>query len=154
MKTQTYIDFKNFVKTNCVIPYNDYKKDGYKLFRYDGDAAHLIYTAWYIFKHRLTGDAIEEYIKKDFDATKKHFTHNGCNMYYGGIQILKPNAVKSKNKWGTEYYASDQYEIEVKCSFCGGDYISLPKWKDSVMKLYNYWNAKLHAENFNNAFKE
>ena len=142
MKTQTYIDFKNFVKTNCVTPYNDVKKDGYKLFHYDGDSAHMIYSAWYMLKHNLTDEQREEYIIKDFEAAKKHFSSSGC---YGHCCILKPDAKKTEGKYGS-YYDNDQYDLQVRCDFCGDAYISLPKWKEAVNTIYNYWKTKLDNE--------
>lgn len=141
MKTNTYTQFKSFIKANCIDI-----REGYHYPKYMDDEAHLIYTAWYMFKHNLNKKQVEEYIDKDIEASKKKFSSHGINF---NISILKPDAKPAGTLYnGWPYYNKDSYEFQISGCYGGGAWLSITnaKWKENVMKFYQYWDDKRTEE--------
>lgn len=123
MKTNTYAQFKSFVKTNCI--------DQTTACHW-GDSAHLIYSAWYMFKHRLNEEERKEFLKKDFENMYKRMYNNGLSLY---IEVNTKD-ISYKNS----LYTSGGCEYDYRKS----EY--LVKWTDAVTKFFNIWNSKLEQE--------
>ena len=144
MKTNTYGEFKEYVVNNCVK-----NQEGKDYAVYDGDSAHLIYSAWYMFKHNLTPEQCQEYLEKDYEATRKHFYSQGGYAY---VDIKKPDAkpetVTYPSGYSFERYKDTDYLLKFSVSICGGDSYEYHKkdWINGVMKFYNFWKAKLDKE--------
>jgi len=144
MKTNTYREFKEYVVNNCVK-----NQEGKDYAVYDGDSAHLIYSAWYMFKHNLTPEQCQEYLEKDYEATRKHFYSQGGYAY---VDIKKPDAkpetVTYSNRYSFQRYKDDDYLLKFSVSISGGDCYKYSKsdWVNGVMKFYNFWKAKLDKE--------
>lgn len=140
MKTNTYRDFKNFVVNNCVK--NAEGKD-YK--HYENDTAHLIYSAWYMFKHQLNEAQCLEYLKEDYRKSRKHFFNHGAHVC---MMILGDNP--KYNEYGRP--TKESYDLQIVFYISGGEYYEneCRNWVANCMKLYNYWKEKLDRE-LNNA---
>ena len=144
MKTNTYGEFKEYVVNNCV---KNQKGKDYAV--YYGDSAHLIYSAWYMFKHNLTPEQCQEYLEKDYTATRKHFYSHGG---YAHVEIIKTDAVPKiityPSGWQTEEYSTSDYLYKGYTHIDGGAYYesSQKEWIKGVMEFYNFWKAKLDKE--------
>lgn len=140
MKTNTYRQFKNYVLDNCVnkLPNKDYRY-------YEGDSAHLIYSAWYMFKHQLTPEQCLEYLNEDYNKTHKHFYSHGGYAY---VELVKDGAVKTLGQWNNYVYKPDDIIEKYSTSVEGGDGYerSRKNWIEGVMKFYNFWKNKLDLE--------
>lgn len=125
MKTNTYAQFKNFVKKYV------FNKDN---FNYYGSSAHVIHSAWYIFKHNLNNEQALIFLMKDFDAMYKKMYNNAISV---SITIndkdfdiayrarLYTSGGSEYNRRKTEYFA---------------------EWSNIVLGLYNIWNNKRERE--------
>ena len=125
MKTNTYAQFKNFVKKYV---FNKIK------FNYYGSSAHVIHSAWYIFKHNLNNEQALIFLMKDFDAMYKKMYNNALRF---SITIndkdfdityrarLYTSGGSEYNRRKTEYFA---------------------EWSNIVLGLYNIWNNKREEE--------
>lgn len=125
MKTNTYAQFKNFVKKYV------FNKDN---FNYYGSSAHVIHSAWYIFKHNLNYEQALIFLMKDFDAMYKKMYNNAISV---SITIndkdfdiayrarLYTSGGSEYNRRKTEYFA---------------------EWSNIVLGLYNIWNSKRERE--------
>ena len=140
MKTNTYRQFKNYVIDNCVnkLPNKDYQY-------YTGDSAHLIYSAWYVFKHRLNEEECLAYLNEDYDKTRKHFYSHGAYAY---VELVKDGAVKELGQWNNYVYKPEDIIEKYSTSIEGGDGYerSRKNWIEGVMKFYNFWKNKLDLE--------
>lgn len=126
MKTNTYAQFKNFVKKYVL------NKD--VNFNYYGASAHVIHSAWYIFKHNLTTEQAFEFLKKDFDGMYKKMYNHGI---YARLKI-EDKDFGIKYDVGMETYGGHEYE------FRKSGYFST--WCTTVLGLYNIWNSKREEE--------
>ena len=125
MKTNTYAQFKNFVKKYV---FNKIK------FNYYGSSAHVIHSAWYIFKHNLNNEQALIFLMQDFDAMYKKMYNNALRF---SITIndkdfdityrarLYTSGGSEYNRRKTEYFA---------------------EWSNIVLGLYNIWNNKREEE--------
>lgn len=126
MKTNTYAQFKNFVKKYVL------NKD--TKFNYYGASAHVIHSAWYIFKHNLNNEQALEFLKKDFDAMYKTMYNNGISVHIN---------IEDKDfdiKYATRIYTLGGCEYNYRKS----EYFT--KWSTIVLGLYNIWNNKREEE--------
>ena len=123
MKTNTYTQFKSFVKSTCV---------DQTTARYWSDEAHLIYSAWYMFKHRLNEEERKEFLKKDFENMHKKLYNNGLN--------LSINIDTEDVSYKRSFYTSGDCEYDYRES----EYRL--KWMDAVTKFFDIWNSKLEQE--------
>ena len=126
MKTNTYAQFKNFVKKYVL------NKDT-KL-NYYGSSAHVIHSAWYIFKHNLNNEQAQEFLKKDFDAMYKTMYNNGISDHIN---------IEDKDfdiKYAARIYTLGGCEYNYRKS----EYFT--KWSTIVLGLYNIWNNKREEE--------
>ena len=126
MKTNTYAQFKNFVKKYV------FNKD--TSVNYYGASAHVIHSAWYIFKHNLNNEQALIFLMKDFDAMYKKMYNNAISV---SITIndkdfdiayrarLYTSGGSEYNRRKTEYFA---------------------EWSNIVLGLYNIWNSKRERE--------
>jgi hypothetical protein len=126
MKTNTYAQFKNFVKKYVL------NKD--TKFNYYGTSAHVIHSAWYIFKHNLNNEQALEFLKKDFDAMYKTMYNNGITAHIN---------IEDKEfdiKYAASMYTSGGCEYDYRKS----EYFT--KWSTIVLGLYNIWNNRREEE--------
>jgi hypothetical protein len=126
MKTNTYAQFKNFVKKYVL------NKD--TKFNYYGTSAHVIHSAWYIFKHNLNNEQALEFLKKDFDAMYKTMYNNGISAHIN---------IEDKEfdiKYAASMYTSGGCEYDYRKS----EYFT--KWSTIVLGLYNIWNNRREEE--------
>ena len=126
MKTNTYAQFKNFVKKYVL------NKD--TKFKYYGSSAHVIHSAWYIFKHNLNNEQAQEFLKKDFDAMYKTMYNNGISVHIN---------IEDKDfdiKYAARIYTSGGCEYDYRKS----EYFT--KWSTIVLGLYNIWNNRREEE--------
>ena len=126
MKTNTYAQFKNFVKKYVL------NKD--TKFNYYGSSAHVIHSAWYIFKHNLNNEQALEFLKKDFDAMYKTMYNNGISDHIN---------IEDKDfdiKYAAGIYTSGGCEYDYRKS----EYFT--KWSTIVLGLYNIWNNRRDEE--------
>ena len=126
MKTNTYAQFKNFVKKYVL------NKD--TKFNYYGASAHVIHSAWYIFKHNLNNEQAPEFLKKDFDAMYKTMYNNGISDH-----------INIEDKDFDIKYAAGIYTL----GGCEYDYRKseyFTKWSTIVLGLYNIWNNRREEE--------
>ena len=126
MKTNTYAQFKNFVKKYVL------NKD--TKFNYYGSSAHVIHSAWYIFKHNLNNEQALEFLKKDFDAMYKTMYNNGISDH-----------INIEDKDFDIKYAAGIYTL----GGCEYDYRKseyFTKWSTIVLGLYNIWNNRREEE--------
>jgi hypothetical protein len=126
MKTNTYAQFKNFVKKYVL------NKD--TKFNYYGTSAHVIHSAWYIFKHNLNDEQALEFLKKDFDAMYKTMYNNGISAHIN---------IEDKEfdiKYAASMYTSGGCEYDYRKS----EYFT--KWSTIVLGLYNIWNNRREEE--------
>ena len=126
MKTNTYAQFKNFVKKYVL------NKD--TKFNYYGSSAHVIHSAWYIFKHNLNNEQAQEFLKKDFDAMYKTMYNNGISVHIN---------IEDKDfdiKYAARIYTSGGCEYDYRKS----EYFT--KWSTIVLGLYNIWNNRREEE--------
>lgn len=127
MKTHTYTQFKSYVKTYC----HDKNTRAHW-----GDDAHVIHSAWYMFKHNLNEEERIEYLKKDFQNMYKRLYHNGLSLY--GI-----------------FNDTEKISLKISLYTSGGDMLKyneakyLQSWINAVMSFYNIW-ANLLAEELKN----
>lgn len=144
MKTNTYGEFKEYVVNNCVK-----NQEGKDYAVYHGDSAHLIYSAWYMFKHNLTPEQCQEYLKKDYEATRKHFSSHGGYAY---VEIIKNDAVPEiityPSGWKQQKYKESDFLYKASTSITGGIYYKdyEDNWIKGVMDFYNFWKKKLDNE--------
>jgi len=142
---KTYTDFKNWVKATCID-----KSHGFTI--YSSDTAHAIFSAWYMFKHNLTGEQIEEYLKKDVENSKKTFTDHGITVRFDTYwvdeyldkqykhliplrKVFGDKPVYNNYEGGGEWYAYG---------------ITGTTWKQIVKVIYEYWYNKLIEEEVGN----
>ena len=126
MKTNTYAQFKNFVKKYVL------NKDT-KL-NYYGSSAHVIHSAWYIFKHNLNNEQAQEFLKKDFDAMYKTMYNNGISAH-----------INIEDKDFDIKYAAGIYTLGgCEYNYRKSEYFT--KWSTIVLGLYNIWNNKREEE--------
>lgn len=126
MKTKTYAQFKNFVKTYVL-------NKGTK-FNYYGASAHVIHSAWYMFKHNLNNEQSLEFLKKDFDTMCKKMYNNGISAHIN---------IEDKEfdiKYAASMYTSGGCEYDYRKS----EYFT--KWSTIVLGLYNIWNNRREEE--------
>ena len=126
MKTNTYAQFKNFVKKYVL------NKD--TKFNYYGSSAHVIHSAWYIFKHNLNNEQAQEFLKKDFDAMYKTMYNNGISAHIN---------IEDKDfdiKYAARIYTLGGCEYDYRKS----EYFT--KWSTIVLGLYNIWNNRREKE--------
>ena len=126
MKTNTYAQFKNFVKKYV------FNKD--TKFNCYGSSAHVIHSAWYIFKHNLNNEQAQEFLKKDFDAMYKTMYNNGISVHIN---------IEDKEfdiKYAARIYTSGGCEYDYRKS----EYFT--KWSTIVLGLYNIWNNRREEE--------
>lgn len=126
MKTNTYAQFKNFVKKYAL------NKD--TKFNYYGASAHVIHSAWYMFKHNLNNEQALEFLKKDFDAMYKTMYNNGISAHIN---------IEDKEfdiKYAASMYTSGGCEYDYRKS----EYFT--KWSTIVLGLYNIWNNRREEE--------
>ena len=126
MKTNTYAQFKNFVKKYVL------NKD--TKFNCYGASAHVIHSAWYIFKHNLNNEQALEFLKKDFDAMYKTMYNNGISDHIN---------IEDKDfdiKYATRIYTLGGCEYDYRKS----EYFT--KWSTIVSGLYNIWNNRREEE--------
>ena len=125
MKTNTYAQFKNFVKKYV---FNKIK------FNYCGSSAHVIHSAWYIFKHNLNNEQALIFLMKDFDAMYKKSYNNGIRV---SITI---NDKDFDITYRARLYASGGSEYNRRKI----EYFA--EWSNIVLGLYNMWNNKREEE--------
>ena len=125
MKTNTYAQFKNFVKKYV---FNKIK------FNYCGSSAHVIHSAWYIFKHNLNNEQALIFLMKDFDAMYKKSYNNGIRV---SITI---NDKDFDITYRARLYASGGSEYNRRKT----EYFA--EWCKIVLGLYNIWNNKCEEE--------
>ena len=125
MKTNTYAQFKNFVKKYV---FNKIK------FNYCGSSAHVIHSAWYIFKHNLNNEQALIFLMKDFDAMYKKSYNNGIRV---SITI---NDKDFDITYRARLYASGGSEYNRRKT----EYFA--EWCKIVLGLYNIWNNKHEEE--------
>ena len=126
MKTNTYAQFKNFVKKYVL------NKDA--KFNYYGASAHVIHSAWYMFKHNLNNEQALEFLKKDFDSMYKTMYNNGISAHIN---------IEDKEfdiKYVASMYTSGGCEYDYRKS----EYFT--KWSTIVLGLYNIWNNRREEE--------
>ena len=126
MKTNTYAQFKNFVKKYVL------NKDA--KFNYYGASAHVIHSAWYIFKHSLNNEQALEFLKKDFDAMYKTMYNNGISAHIN---------IEDKD-FGIKYVASMYTLGGCEYNYRKSEYFT--KWSNIVLGLYNTWNNRREEE--------
>ena len=125
MKTNTYAQFKNFVKKYV------FNKDN---FNYYGSSAHVIHSAWYIFKHNLNYEQALIFLMKDFDAMYK-------KMYNNGIRVsITINDKDFDITYRARLYISGGSEYNRRKT----EYFA--EWCKIVLGLYNMWNNKRERE--------
>ena len=125
MKTNTYAQFKNFVKKYV------FNKDN---FNYYGSSAHVIHSTWYIFKHNLNNEQAQEFLKKDFDAMYKTMYNNGISAH-----------INIEDKDFDIKYAAGIYTLGgCEYNYRKSEYFT--KWSTIVLGLYNIWNNKREEE--------
>lgn len=126
MKTNTYAQFKNFVKKYV------FNKD--TNVNYYGASAHVIHSAWYIFKHNLNNEQALIFLMKDFNAMYKKMYNNAISV---SITINDKDfdityRVRLYTSGGSEYnHRKTEYFAE---------------WSEIVLGLYNIWNSKRERE--------
>ena len=125
MKTNTYAQFKNFVKKYV---FNKIK------FNYCGSSAHVIHSAWYIFKHNLNNEQALIFLMKDFDAMYK-------KMYNNAIRVsITINDKDFDITYRARLYISSGSEYNRRKT----EYFA--EWSNIVLGLYNMWNNKRERE--------
>lgn len=125
MKTNTYAQFKNFVKKYV---FNKIK------FNYYGSSAHVIHSAWYIFKHNLNNEQALIFLMKDFDAMYK-------KMYNNAIRVsITINDKDFDITYRARLYISGGSEYNRRKI----EYFA--EWSKIVLGLYNIWNNKREEE--------
>ena len=126
MKTNTYAQFKNFVKKYV------FNKD--TNVNYYGSSAHVIHSAWYIFKHNLNYEQALIFLMKDFDAMYK-------KMYNNGIRVsITINDKDFDIAYRARLYISGGSEYNCRKT----EYFA--KWSEIVLGLYTIWNNKREEE--------
>ena len=126
MKTNTYAQFKNFVKKYVL------NKD--TNVNYYGASAHVIHSAWYIFKHNLDNEQALIFLMKDFDAMYK-------KMYSTGIWVsITINDRDFDITYRARLYTSGGSEYNRRKT----EYFA--EWSNIVLGLYNIWNSKRERE--------
>ena len=126
MKTNTYAQFKNFVKKYVL------NKD--TKFNYYGASAHVIHSAWYIFKHNLNNEQALEFLKKDFDAMYKTMYNEGISAY---IYIVDKDF---DIKYNASIFTCGGYEYNYRKT----EYFT--RWCTIVLGLYKIWNNRCEEE--------
>ena len=125
MKTNTYAQFKNFVKKYVL------NKDN---FNYYGSSAHVIHSAWYIFKHNLNNEQALIFLMKDFEAMYK-------KMYNNALRIsITINDKDFDIAYRARLYTSGGSEYNRRKT----EYFA--EWSNIVLGLYNIWNSKRERE--------
>ncbi|WQJ53722.1 MAG: hypothetical protein [Wendovervirus sonii] len=141
-QNNTYKQFKNWVKTLCM---------SNKYYFFKTNTYHAIFSAYYIFKHHLKGQEIDEFLDKDFNASIKAW------IRYGSVRIDgKHSAVSYDMNEISEKLSLDVHFDLNRLNINQGRlnaYIINNKdeksieaakecWKENVMAIYDAWHEK------------
>ena len=128
MKTNTYAQFKNFVKKYV------FNKD--TSVNYYGASAHVIHSAWYIFKHNLNYEQALVFLMKDFDAMYKKMYNHGSFIR---LKIVDKEFDLKYDVWTTGLTSGGSEYNRRKTEY-------FAEWSKIVLGLYNIWNNKREEE--------